>query len=173
MAEHECLLIVSRTERFGERLVAQNIFCNFETGEVTCIIDWERASTVPRCIGYASLPIFLTPDWFPDYSFFTAPHAPWALDMYRCIYADAMIEETGSEDDGRFTYKSAMYQAAHAALYGSSTGGSYRDFLHKVLREIKGLRGVDTKEFLDWMGEVAFESGLEFAKEMLPGVLAP
>jgi hypothetical protein len=46
----------------------QSILCDPETGEMTAIIDRERYSTAPRCIGYASLPIFLTSDWLPDHS---------------------------------------------------------------------------------------------------------
>jgi hypothetical protein len=46
----------------------QDIFCDPNTVEVTAIIDWKHCATAPRCIGYASSPIFLTLDWFPDYT---------------------------------------------------------------------------------------------------------
>ncbi|KAF2868783.1 hypothetical protein BDV95DRAFT_467279, partial [Massariosphaeria phaeospora] len=102
----------------------QNIYCDPETGEVTSIIDWDKCRTVPHYLGYASLPIFLTLDWLPHYSIDEATHLPWDLDIYRQVYAEAMIEATGPEGDGKYTLKSAMYAGVHAALYGSSHSGS-------------------------------------------------
>ncbi|KAH7086458.1 hypothetical protein FB567DRAFT_406039, partial [Paraphoma chrysanthemicola] len=96
----------------------QNILCNPETGEVTGIIDWDKCRAAPRCIGFASLPAFLTPDWAPDYATWGQPHMPWELDEYRNVYAHAMLEATGSEGDGKYTIKSAIYEAINAALYG-------------------------------------------------------
>jgi hypothetical protein len=106
----------------------QNIFCDPHTGEVTCIIDWERCSTAPRCIGYSSLPIFLTMDWYPDDDI---TYSPWSLESYRNIYAKAMLQATGKDGDGRYTTKSALYQAAYAALYGSPAGGSISHFVRR------------------------------------------
>ncbi|KAI4610479.1 hypothetical protein J4E80_008243 [Alternaria sp. BMP 0032] len=131
----------------------QNVFCDPDTGEVTGIIDWERASTAPRCLGYSSLPKFLTLDWMPEYDVLDAPHSPLSLQMYREIYADAMIEATGVGGDGIYTSKSAMYQAAHAALFGSSEGGDIRDFVRKLLHEVPGLHHTDLDLYLTWLGE--------------------
>jgi aminoglycoside phosphotransferase (APT) family kinase protein len=151
----------------------QNIFCDPDTGEVTGIINWERASTAPRCIGYATLPVFFTTDHCPNYSLFFEAHTTWALEEYRRLYADAMIEATGSEGDGKYTFKSGLYQAAHGALYGSAARGSCRDFLHKLLRSIQVLDYLNIDEFLDWMGEDGFDWGMEMAGRELPGILAP
>ena len=131
----------------------QNVFCDPDTGEVTGIIDWERASTAPRCLGYASLPKFLTLDWMPGYEVLDAPHSPLSLQMYREIYADAMVKATGVDGDGKYTSKSAMYQAAHAALFGSSEGGDIRDFVRKLLHEVPGLHHTDLDLYLTWLGE--------------------
>ncbi|KAI4604882.1 hypothetical protein J4E83_010930 [Alternaria metachromatica] len=131
----------------------QNVFCDPDTGEVTGIIDWERASTAPRCLGYSSLPKFLTLDWMPGYEVLDAPHSPLSLQMYREIYADAMIKATGVDGDGKYTSKSAMYQAAHAALFGSSEGGDLRDFVRKLLHEVPGLHHTDLDLYLTWLGE--------------------
>ncbi|KAI4689147.1 hypothetical protein J4E81_007864 [Alternaria sp. BMP 2799] len=131
----------------------QNVFCDPETGEVTGIIDWERASTAPRSLGYASLPKFLTLDWMPGYEVLDAPHSPLSLQMYREIYADAMIEATGADGDGEYTSKSAIYQAAHAALFGSSEGGDICDFVRKLLHEVPGLHHTDLDLYLTWLGE--------------------
>jgi len=131
----------------------QNVFCDPDTGEVTGIIDWERASTAPRSLGYASLPKFLALDWMPGYDVLDAPHSPLSLQMYRAIYADAMIKATGVDGDGKYTSKSAMYQAAHAALFGSSEGGDIRDFVRKLLHEVPGLHHTDLDLYLTWLGE--------------------
>jgi hypothetical protein len=42
--------------RFDD-LYFQDMFCDPETGEVTGMIDWERCSTAPCCIGFSSLPL--------------------------------------------------------------------------------------------------------------------
>jgi hypothetical protein len=70
-------------------------------------------------------------------------------------YAEAMVEATGEYGDGECTLKSGLYQAGQAALYGSSAGGSCRDFLKKVLVQVSLLAGMDIDEFLDWVGEDA------------------
>jgi hypothetical protein len=131
----------------------QNVFCDPDTGEVTGIIDWERASTAPRCLGFSSLPIFLIHDWMPGYDLYDASHSPLLLHAYRKIYADAMIEATGADGDGRYTFKSAMYQAAHAALFGSSLGGDISGFVRQLLHEIPGLHHTDLELYLTWLGE--------------------
>jgi hypothetical protein len=131
----------------------QNIFCDPDTGEVTAIIDWERASTTSHCLGYSSLPLFLTSDWGPGYDVYDASHSPLSLQAYREIYADAMIKATGSDGDGRYTYKSAMYQAAYAALFGSHVGGNVGDFVRKLLHEVPGLHHTDLELYLTWLGE--------------------
>jgi hypothetical protein len=84
-----------------------------------------------------------------------------------------MIEATGSEGAGKYTFKSGLYQAAHGALYGSAARGSCRDFLHKLLRSIQVLDYLNIDEFLDWMGEDGFDWGMEMAGRELPGILAP
>ena len=154
-----------------EDLNLQNIFCDPETGEVTGIIDWERTVTAPRCIGFSSLPIFLTKDAFPEYDWFSEPHTPWCLGEYRRIYAEAMLAAT---DDGVYTAKSDLYQAAHGALYGSSLGGSCNNFLEKVLLRVPFLAGTDIGEFLDWVGEGESDGlGKEYLRSALPTILAP
>jgi hypothetical protein len=43
----------------------QNILCS-DTGEVISIIDWDKVSTMPRCVGAISVPMFLREDWNGD-----------------------------------------------------------------------------------------------------------
>jgi hypothetical protein len=59
----------------------QNIMCD-PTGHITGIIDWDKCRTVPRCFGYASVPLFLTYDLKPDYSSLSNIHLPWELEGY-------------------------------------------------------------------------------------------
>jgi hypothetical protein len=64
-----------------------------------------------------------------------------------------MITATGADGDGRYTYKSAMYQAAYAALFGSHVGGNVGGFVRKLLHEIPGLHHTDLELYLTWLGE--------------------
>jgi hypothetical protein len=92
--------------------------------------------------------------------------------MYRAIYAKAMLAATGLEGDGKYTSKSAMYQAAYATLCGSPVGGSIRNFVWQVLRETSGLYRVDQNEFLDWLGDDWADSR-EFMRSKIGQVVAP
>ncbi|KAH3911297.1 hypothetical protein HBH56_132890 [Parastagonospora nodorum] len=60
-----------------------------------------------------------------------------------------MIAATGADSDGKYTAKSALYQAAYGALYEGSSGGSIRQFARYVLRQMPGLHGIKEDEFLD------------------------
>lgn len=150
----------------------QNVFCDPETGEVTGIIDWERCSTAPRCVGSSCLPVFLTTDWFPDYKACTAVHRYWSLETYHDIYSKAMIAATGTEGDGKYTAKSALYQAAHGALYEGPSGGSIRHFARYVFRQTPVLHGIREDEFLDWLGDTWAKYGQCVLNRLLQ-VIAP
>ena len=134
----------------------QNIMTD-KDGNVTGIIDWHEAVTAPRCVGYAGLPRFLVKDWLPDFTLEDPPYMAWNLDHYRRMYANAMKE---SCEDGKFTYKSTMYQAVYAAV---TRGGSARDLVNKVLLQLPRLRLVDLDEFQERLGRgwLAAESYLE------------
>ncbi|ORY14217.1 kinase-like domain-containing protein, partial [Clohesyomyces aquaticus] len=98
----------------------QNILVD-DSGKITGIIDWDLTVTVPRCIGYASLPLFLQEDWNENYDMESACHMPWSLDYYRSLYAEYMADatrnsSTGAFGDGKYTRKSHIYQAADAAM---------------------------------------------------------
>jgi hypothetical protein len=69
------------------------------------------------------------------------------LEFYRNVYAGAMWD-TGCKD-AKYTSKSAMYQAALAAIYG---GGDITDFIIKVSDRISGLQGVTLDEFHECLG---------------------
>ena len=121
----------------------QNILVDDE-GNVTGIIDWDKAFAAPRCIGAAAVPIFLRSDWFPRYThgLWVTPNMGWNEQYYRDIYAAAMVE--AGNPDAKYTSKSAMYQACIAALYkgqsGPGDGGDYHDLLEKLVRCIPDCR---------------------------------
>jgi hypothetical protein len=151
----------------------QNILCDPKTGEVTGIIDWDKCRAAPRCIGFASLPAFLTQDWAPEFSTFAHPHMPWELDEYRNVYARAMLEATGSEGDGKFTLKSAIYEAANAALYGGHSGGSVPNFVHLVLKELKATRKFDDLDILTALGRGDWTQGEWMVRRDVSSLVAP
>ncbi|KAF2032961.1 hypothetical protein EK21DRAFT_109414 [Setomelanomma holmii] len=64
----------------------QNILVDPTSGEVTGLIDWDGCSTVPRCVGYASLPDFLRRDWLPDFDVVSASYMCWQLERYQQIF---------------------------------------------------------------------------------------
>jgi hypothetical protein len=83
-----------------------------------------------------------------------------------------MIEVTSSDGDGKYTEKSAIYQAAFRAVYPGCAGGSVLDFVEKLLRQIPSLAHMDVDTFQDWMG-LHLQPGMEFAKKQLPRLVAP
>jgi hypothetical protein len=124
----------------------QNILVD-DDGNVTSILDWHETITAPRFSGYASLPKFLTKEWFPGFTLTDPPHMSWTVDHYRQIYTEAMKLHGG--DDSRYTYKSSMYQAAVAAVTRS---GSCIDLVNKVSLQIPCLRLTDLDEFQERLG---------------------
>jgi hypothetical protein len=75
---------------------------------------------------------------------------PWELTEYRGVYARAML---ASSPDGKFTAKSAVYEACNAALYGGTRGGSVGGFVRKVLGELEGTRKLEDVDVLRRLGE--------------------
>jgi hypothetical protein len=129
----------------------QNILCD-PTGRVTGIIDWDECRAVPRCVGFSSIPIFLKYDWCPEWDP-SEIHMPWENEEYRQIYASAMLKETGSNGDGMYTAKSHMYEAVHAALYGSCLGGTIEDVCQRIWRELPCARRFHEFEFFQVLGD--------------------
>ena len=111
----------------------QNILTD-AAGNITGIIDWDGSLAVPRCVGHAAVPNFLRSDWLP-HSIVKRPHMIFSFDHYREVYAAAMVE--AGNPDAIFTTKSAIYQAAFAAIY---EGGSIYSFSEKILNAIPGIR---------------------------------
>lgn len=110
----------------------QNILTD-EDGNVTGILDWDGCMAVPRCVGYATLPIFVRRDWISDFDYRCNPHMTWMYDYYRAVYADAM--RSTESPDAKYTGKSHLYQAAMGILYESH---DISDFVYKVLLNLPG-----------------------------------
>lgn len=109
----------------------QNILVDDE-GNVTGIIDWDKAFAAPHCIGASAVPIFLRSDWYPRYThqLGITPHMAWNEHYYREIYAAAMVE--AGNPDAKYTLKSAIYQACMAALDCDGVG-NYNDLIEKLI----------------------------------------
>ncbi|KAF2864856.1 hypothetical protein BDV95DRAFT_624282 [Massariosphaeria phaeospora] len=138
----------------------QNIYVD-SAGHIVGIIDWDNTRTVPRCIGYAALPLFLRKDWEdPGYDF--EEHLPtWTLDEYRGFYDECMCDATAFAD-GKFTRKSKFYAAAAMAMEGCNEDWS--DFLQRMFKEIAPLREIDMMQFLTRLGR---DGGWPDAERML------
>lgn len=82
----------------------RNIFVS-DDGEVTGILDWDHVSTVPRCVGFPAVPIWLREDWQREYEVLVMNlYSPWRLEKYRKIYAEALMEAcSGPGSDAKFT----------------------------------------------------------------------
>ncbi|KAF2494319.1 hypothetical protein BU16DRAFT_540797 [Lophium mytilinum] len=110
----------------------QNILCDPETYKVTAIIDWDLVKTVPRCVGFASVPLWLREDWQPQYLYpFRSGLAVEMLELYRNHYSDCLSDAMGGQGDCKYTKKSPIYTALDTAIFGN---GVLEDFTTKVLQ---------------------------------------
>jgi hypothetical protein len=144
----------------------QNILVD-PAGNVTGLLDWDGCITVPRCVGYATVPDFLRGDWSSDFSLFEPPHLSWQLEHYRQIYTDAMLDTACPE--AKYTAKSAMYRAIVEAL----DTGDADDVVRKVLREISGLRRASLNQILMLIGRGTWDKGEEYLKTEIGKLLEP
>ena len=150
----------------------QNILVDCD-GNVTGIIDWDGCMAAPRCVGYASLPVFLRRDWLPNYSTANWLHMNWSLKHYRAIYTDAMAEACCTDDptpsDAQFTKKSVIYQALLAALYEDE---DCRQVIGKLLAEIEEFRHVNFAQLCVRLGK-GWPAAEKVLKEKIVELLAP
>jgi hypothetical protein len=120
-------------------------------------------------VAAAAVPLFLRNDWFPRYTLDMriAPHMAWNYHHYHQIYAAAMVE-AGNADDANFTLKSAIYQAAVAAVteYGNAS-----DLIQKLLREISECR-VDADDFRIGVG-MGWPAALDLLKTHFAKIFEP
>jgi hypothetical protein len=166
-------------------LALQNILVN-EDGRVTGVIDWDGCRTKPRCLGPASVPIWLQEDWDfnTEYGLETAQLTPWELKYWREVWAKRMLEANWWEPnaqkakgDGVYSDKSAMYHALHETLeYG---GPLHAKFVERVFKDVPLLRPFNPRRFLEHLGKQCEDdkgsqlNGLTILKCGLPGLFAP
>ncbi|KAI4858978.1 kinase-like protein [Hypoxylon rubiginosum] len=96
----------------------QNVMVD-EQGNVTGLIDWDLAQTVPRCVGYATYPCWITRDWDPlMYDWPGSPDSedsPETLERYRAYYNEELGKALDFKGDWRFTEKSHITEAVWIA----------------------------------------------------------
>ncbi|KAH7079944.1 kinase-like domain-containing protein, partial [Paraphoma chrysanthemicola] len=147
----------------------QNILVD-EDGNITGIIDWDKAFVAPRCIGAAAAPLFLQKDWLPDYlnNLDCAPHMGWKTHYYREIYAAALVE--AGNPDAIFATKSAIYRSAFTAFCDIDGYGKL-ELMDKLLREIPHCR-LKSPEFARGLG-LGWKDAEAMLKVELAKVLKP
>ena len=134
----------------------QNIFTNDE-GDITGLIDWDGVHTLPRALGFARYPSWITRDWDPVKYGYNEPDcrdedSPAQLLHYRREYAAAMAglhlpENSYSADD---TTLSQILEAVEIAVEDEIC----RPWIIKRLLEFAfdGKVPFTSKEFIDaWL----------------------
>ncbi|KAK1764834.1 hypothetical protein QBC33DRAFT_546159 [Phialemonium atrogriseum] len=97
---------------------SQNIMVD-QMGNLTGIIDWDLAQTVPRCVGYCRYPSWITRDWDPLMygwpKMRKSENSPDELDAYRQYYNEKLGEALQWAGDWGFTKKSHVREAVWIA----------------------------------------------------------
>ena len=92
---------------------SQNILVD-EEGNLTGIIDWDLVQTIPRCVGYARYPGWITRDWDPlmhGWPKICLENSPDELHRYRMHYNQSMGEAMQRSEDWEFTRNSHIWEA--------------------------------------------------------------
>ena len=114
---------------------SQNVMID-EKGNLTGLIDWDNAQTLPRFLGYCRYPGFITRDWDPlmyGYPDSERENSPEELMRYRKIYLDKMTQVLGGEGDAIFTAKSHIYENLDIATCNDM---NRLDIMRRVVEEI-------------------------------------
>lgn len=97
---------------------SQNVMVD-EEGNLTGMIDWDNAQTVPRFLGFSSFPGWITRDWDPIMYYYPAnkerENSPEELKRYRQRYNSKMREMLHGKGDSRFVNKSHIFEAVAIA----------------------------------------------------------
>lgn len=90
-----------------------------EEGNLTGVIDWDNAQTVPRFLGFSSFPGWITRDWDPIMYHYPAnkerENSPEELKRYHQRYSSKMREMLHGKGDSRFVNKSHIFEAVSIA----------------------------------------------------------
>ncbi|KAH8662782.1 kinase-like domain-containing protein [Ilyonectria robusta] len=93
---------------------SQNVLVDDE-GSVTGLIDWDLAQTMPRFVGYARYPGWITRDWDPLMYGWSkmadSEDTPETLERYRAYYNTELGKALKWQGDWKFTEKSHIAEA--------------------------------------------------------------
>ncbi|KAL6409801.1 hypothetical protein AUP68_06198 [Ilyonectria robusta] len=93
---------------------SQNVLVNDE-GTVTGLVDWDLAQTMPRFMGYARYPGWITRDWDPLMygwpKMAESEDSPEILERYRAYYNTELGKALKWQGDWKFTERSHIAEA--------------------------------------------------------------
>ncbi|KAI2641414.1 kinase-like protein [Hypomontagnella submonticulosa] len=98
-------------------LDSQNVMVD-EQGNVTGLIDWDLAHTMPRSMGYAMYPSWITRDWDPlmyGWPKMDTEDSPEELERYRAFYKEELGKALDGKGDWELTAKSHITEAVWIA----------------------------------------------------------
>lgn len=150
----------------------QNILVD-KDGNVTGVLDWDGCTTVPRCMGYASVPVFLQDDWSGNFSIHNKNTVMlWKFEHYREIYAKEM-ERVGCTD-ARYTRYSPVYHGLLNAMQEDDQEGVL-EIVGKLFCRVPALRNAAVDEVLEVIGngENSGEALLRHLARSLEDILDP
>lgn len=102
-----------------------------DEGTVTGLIDWDLAQTMPRFLGYARYPKWITRDFDPSMD--GRPKMP--LEPYRAHYNTELGKALEWQGDWRYTKKSHHFEAIWVAATDRS---NRQDICEKFVRDVLG-----------------------------------
>lgn len=136
----------------------QNVMVD-EQGNITGLIDWDLVQTLPRCVGYARYPGWITRDWDP--LMYGWPHmadsedSPEDLERYRAYYNKELGKALNWQGDWKFTNKSHITEAVWIATL------SRMNRLEICQKMVQTALKVDSEAALD----VVFDIGAGYYKK--------
>ncbi|TID26682.1 hypothetical protein E6O75_ATG01175 [Venturia nashicola] len=143
----------------------QNILVD-EDCNITGLLDWDRVSTVPRLLGFAKTPLWLTNDWLPYHQWSGKEgETDHDLERYRKAYASYMAEAMEGTGDCIYTGKLHLFDSLRLALEDCQ---DTRHYVSGWLRAI--LPRSDPHGYLERIGnpERGFEEGeVDWMRERL------
>ncbi|KAI1118021.1 kinase-like domain-containing protein [Nemania sp. NC0429] len=115
---------------------SQNVLVDDE-GTVTGLIDWDLAQTMPRFVGYARYPGWITRDWDPLMygwpKLADSEDSPETLERYRAHYNRELGKAHKWQGDWKYTAKSHVFEAIWiAALHRLNRLEICRKFVRAV-----------------------------------------
>lgn len=146
---------------------SQNVLVD-DQGTITGLIDWDLAQTMPRVVGYARYPGWITRDWdplmygWPKMS--ESEDSPETLGRYRAYYNTELGKALEWSGDWQFTEKSHMAEAIWIAAL-------HRPNRLEICRKFVQVAAGDDTESLDALYDIGAGSYGEENWNILKGNL--